>query len=280
MDNIIYILDWFFFILLATNVLYLLVFSIASCLPKSIQPLSAVSYKRIAIFIPAYREDAVIFDSVNACLLQNYPTEKYNVIVISDHMLPKTNMQLRKLPIEVLQVDFEKSTNTKSLKAALKYLDKDVYDIALVIDADNYIGSSYLSEINNAFANSAVEVLQTHRIAKNVNTNMAYLDAISEEINNSIFRLGHANLGLSAALIGSGMAFSYPLFYSAMMNNTSLGGFDRVLEMRLLYKRVFFYYLPETYIYDEKIQKTKSFFLQRRRWQSAQYYRACLNFVV
>lgn len=69
---------------------------------------------------------------------------------------------------------------------------------------------------------------------------MAYLDAISEEINNSIFRLGHVNLGMSAALIGSGMAFEYSLFYKAMMSNTSVGGFDRVLEMKLLYHRIFF----------------------------------------
>lgn len=42
------------------------------------------------------------------------------------------------------------------------------------------------------------------------------------------------NLGMSAALIGSGMAFEYSLFYKAMMSNTSVGGFDRVLEMKLL----------------------------------------------
>ena len=101
---------------------------------------------------------------------------------------------------------------------------------------------------------------------------MAYLDAISEEINNSIFRLGHVNLGMSAALIGSGMAFEYSLFYKAMMSNTSVGGFDRVLEMKLLYHRIFFHYLPDTYVLDEKIQKTKNFYQQRRRWLSAQYY--------
>lgn len=114
--------------------------------------------------------------------------------------------------------------------------------------------------------------MQTHRIAKNWNTNMAYLDAISEEINNSIFRLGHVNLGMSAALIGSGMAFDYTLFYKVMMSNTSVGGFDRVLEMKLLFHRIFFYYLPDTYILDEKIQKTKTFYQQRRRWLLAQYY--------
>lgn len=256
----------------AINILYLLVYSLASLRRRPAKMAPAEEHKRIALLIAAYREDAVIMDTVQACLVQDYPSDRYDVVVISDHMRPSTNEKLRALPIKLLQVDFEKSTNTKSLKAALEYLGKDSYDIALIIDADNIVNSSYLVELNNAFADPKVQVVQTHRVAKNLNTNMAYLDAISEEINNSIFRLGHVNLGMSAALIGSGMAFKYSLFYKAMMSNTSVGGFDRVLEMKLLYHRVFFHYLPDTYVLDEKIQKTKNFYQQRRRWLSAQYY--------
>lgn len=272
LEQILLILDWVLYVLFAINILYLLVYSLASLRRRPVKMAPAKEYKRIALLIAAYREDAVIMDTVQACLAQDYPSDRYDVVVISDHMQPSTNEKLRALPVKLLQVDFEKSTNTKSLKAALEYLGKDSYDIALIIDADNIINSSYLVELNNAFADSKVQVVQTHRVAKNLNTNMAYLDAISEEINNSIFRLGHVNLGMSAALIGSGMAFEYSLFYKAMMSNTSVGGFDRVLEMKLLYHRVFFHYLPDTYVLDEKIQKTKNFYQQRRRWLSAQYY--------
>lgn len=256
----------------AINVLYLLIYSLASLWSKTSMSTLARRYKRFVLLIAAYKEDNVVMDTVQACLAQDYPSDKYDVVVISDHMQPSTNEKLRVLPIKLFVVDFEESTNTKSLKAALEYLGKDSYDIALVIDADNIINSSYLVDLNNAFADSEVKVVQTHRVAKNLNTNMAYLDAISEEINNSIFRLGHVNLGMSAALIGSGMAFDYTLFYKAMMSNMSVGGFDRILEMELLFHRVFFYYLPDTYIFDEKIQKTKAFYQQRRRWLSAQYY--------
>lgn len=267
-----YILDWILYGIFALNVIYLLIFSLASFFPKRYQLPSAIEYKRFAILIAAYREDAVIFNTVEACLQQDYPGTKYDVVVISDHMNSQTNKKLAELPLILLVVDFKKSTNTKSIKAALEYLDYDAYDVVLIIDADNIIKPSYLSDLNNAFADPDVKVVQTHRVAKNLNTNMAYLDAISEEINNSIFRLGHVNLGMSAALIGSGMAFQYSLFYSAMMFNNSVGGFDRVLEMKLLYKRVFFHYLPDTYVWDEKIQKMGGFYLQRRRWLSAQYY--------
>jgi len=272
LEQILLILDWILYVLFAINILYLLVYSLASLRRRPAKMAPAEEHKRIALLIAAYREDAVIMDTVQACLVQDYPSDRYDVVVISDHMRPSTNEKLRALPVKLLQVDFEKSTNTKSLKAALEYLGKDSYDIALIIDADNIVNSSYLVELNNAFADPKVQVVQTHRVAKNLNTNMAYLDAISEEINNSIFRLGHVNLGMSAALIGSGMAFEYSLFYKAMMSNTSVGGFDRVLEMKLLYHRIFFHYLPDTYVLDEKIQKTKNFYQQRRRWLSAQYY--------
>lgn len=273
MEHLLYTLDWLLYILFAINVAYLLVCSLASlCQYKPFVTAPARTSKRFAVFIAAYREDAVILPTVHACLAQDYPDDRYDVVVISDHMQPETNAVLSSLPIKLLQVDFEKSTNTKSLQAALGYLDKAAYDIALVIDADNIIAPSYLSELNDAFSVSGVRVVQTHRVAKNLNTGMAYLDAISEEINNSIFRLGHVNLGMSAALIGSGMAFEYPLFYDAMMDNTSVGGFDRVLEMKLLYKGIHIHYLPDTIVRDEKIQKANSFYRQRRRWLSAQYY--------
>lgn len=266
------IFSWVLYILFAVNVLYILVFSIASRLPKQKTYPPAALKKRFALLIAAYREDKVIEETVKACLAQDYPQEYYDVVVISDHMQPSTNERLRSLPIKLLQVDFKKSTNTKSLKAALKYLGKDAYDTALIIDADNIIAPDYLRRLNDAFATPGIRVIQTHRMAKNLNTDMAYLDAVSEEINNSIFRMGHVNLGLSSALIGSGMAFEYKLFYKAMMSNTSVGGFDRVLEMKLLYKGVRFHYMPDLRVRDEKIQRPRNFYQQRRRWLSAQYY--------
>lgn len=196
MEHILHISDWFLYILFAINVVYLLVYSVASRCRKPSVPVEGKDYRRFAVLIAAYREDAVIMETVRACLAQNYPGDKYDVVVISDHMQSETNAALSALPVKLLQVDFEKSTNTKSLKAALRYLEKDAYDLALIIDADNIISSSYLSEVNNAFSVLGVQVVQTHRIAKNLNTDMAYLDAVSEEINNSIFRLGHANLGM------------------------------------------------------------------------------------
>ena len=68
-----------------------------------------------------------------------------------------------------------------------------------------------------------------------------------------------SNLGMSAALIGSGMAFEYtPCFIKAMMSNTSVGGFRPGLGIRSFFIIASFPLLPDTYVLDEKIQKTKT----------------------
>ena len=271
MEHILNIFDWLLYIWFAINILYLLVYSLASRRRDLPLPPPAKEHKRFAILIPAYREDAVIHECVHSCLEQDYPADCFDTVVISDRMQPETNASLAVLPVRLVEVHFEKSTKSKSLNAAMAAIGND-YDIALVLDADNVIPYDYLSDINDLFANPEVEIVQTHRSAKNLNNDMALLDAISEEINNTIFRLGHAKLGLSAALIGSGMAFRYDLFRDTMADIKAVGGFDRELELTLLYRCKRFYYLPETFVFDEKIQNTGDFSRQRRRWLSAQWH--------
>ncbi|WP_106829379.1 glycosyltransferase [Parabacteroides pacaensis] len=262
------VLEIILFILFAINVLYLLFFSVLSC--KSVKSYKSLSVqpKKIAILIPAYKEDGVIMECVESCLNQEYPKDKYDIVVISDRMTDETNRLLSTLPIRLIEVFFKNSTKSKALNYAMGQLGE--YDIALVLDADNTIAPDFLTKIDLVFHTPSVEIVQAHRMAKNTNTHMALLDAVSEEINNSIFRKGHVNAGLSAALIGSGMAFKYPLFKQVMLTIDAVGGFDRALELTLLYEKKKVDYLPDADVLDEKVQYREAFSNQRRRWMSAQ----------
>nr|WP_129733748.1 glycosyltransferase [Parabacteroides goldsteinii] len=266
------ILHWLeiiLFVVAVLNVVYLLIFSIASHLHLERNgSLSSVT-KRIAILIPAYKEDRVIMECVASCMNQNYPTDKYDIVVISDRMKEGTDQILSSLPIELVNVHFENSTKAKALNFAMDQIG-DLYDIAVVLDADNVIYADFLQNINNFFSTPGVRIVQAHRKAKNLNTNLSVLDAVSEEINNSIFRLGHATMGLSAALIGSGMAFNYTLFKEIMLSINAVGGFDRALELSLIKEGEKIYYLQDVDVLDEKVQSHANFSDQRRRWLSAQ----------
>lgn len=261
-------MDIALFILFSINVFYLLIFSLASSRRKRTENKVVSSFRRIAVLIPAYREDQVIMECVESCINQEYPKDRYDVVVISDQMESDTNTTLSSLPIILEIVRFENSTKAKALNLAMSHLTG--YDIALILDADNMIRPSFLQEINRAFESKTISVFQAHRVAKNTNTNLAFLDAVSEEINNSIFRLGHVNMGLSAALIGSGMAFDYDLLKTELAMIPAVGGFDRALELTLFKSGKRIGYLPDSYVLDEKIQTHDAFFRQRRRWMSAQ----------
>ena len=132
------ILEIILFICFSVNILYLLVFSIASVFGKrEKREEKAVSYRRIAILVPAYKEDRVIMECVESCLHQNYPRDRYDVIVISDRMEPETNEKLSALPLILEVVHFGNSTKAKALNLAMSHLSG--YDLALILDADNII---------------------------------------------------------------------------------------------------------------------------------------------
>lgn len=267
---ILYWIETILFICFFINIAYLMFFAIASfCKSKRIDRISSSDQKRIAILIPAYKEDLVILECVHSCMQQKYPADKYNTVVISDRMEEKTNVALSALPIKLVQVFFQNSTKAKALNYAMEQIGDD-YDVAVVLDADNVIDTDFLERINEAFSTPDVQIVQAHRKAKNLNTNLSILDAASEEINNGIFRLGHANVGLSAALIGSGMAFGYSLFKNIMLTIDAVGGFDRALELSLIKEGKRIYYLPDVEVLDEKVQNHANFSNQRRRWLSAQ----------
>ena len=259
------------FTLFSIKVLYLFVFSVASRLRVAKQEERREhGMRRIVILIPAYKEDKVIMECVESCLCQDYPSTHYDAVVISDKMSDDTNRTLSSLPIQLEIVHFENSTKAKALNLAMSHLEG--YDIALILDADNTIGPDFLRKINQAAFTDTTVAYQAHRTAKNLNTNLAYLDAVSEEINNSIFRQGHVNLGFSSALIGSGMAFQYDFIKNELAGIHAVGGFDRALELSLFKYNKRIGYLPDAYVLDEKIQNQKDFANQRRRWLSAQFH--------
>lgn len=259
-----------FLIFLGLATLYILLFSIASLFYKQKKYSDNGKMKSIAVLIPGYKEDEVIFEVANLALLQEYPSNLFDVVIIADSFQPETISQLKKLPIKVIEVSFEKSTKSKALNAAMAELTRE-YDIAVVLDADNVMANDFLTKINAAFEYGYIAV-QGHRTAKNMNTSWAILDAVSEEINNNIFRKGHRVLGLSSAIIGSGMAFKYNYFKTMMSTVTAVGGFDKEIELKMLKEGHKIVYLDNAMVYDEKVQKSEVFGNQRRRWLSAQFH--------
>ena len=268
-QEVLYIFEYICWILASVAVAYPLIYSLASLgTRKSYYPTANKQHK-FAILFPAYKEDRVILPVVESFLQQHYPQELYKVIVISDHMQDTTNEHLAQLPITLLKVNYENSSKAKALNFAMNHFGRDEFDAVVILDADNIVDTNFLLEINKVF-DAGVQAIQAHRTAKNRNTDIAVLDGLSEEVNNSIFRRGHVRLGISSALIGSGMIFNYQWFHDNVKHLVTTGE-DKELEVLLLKQRIFIEFLDEVYVYDEKTQGEKGFYNQRRRWLATQF---------
>ena len=268
--KIIYVIVTGYFIFCS---LYVLTYSVAGLFYKNPVFNKATTCRKIAILVPAYKADEVIEDLADNVLLQDYPD--YDLIIIADSLRDDVLNRLKHKPVKVMPFHDEHRTKALALNTIMTQL-PDIYDIALILDADNLIqGKDYLNRLNDIFE-TGVRAVQTHRTAKNTNTVLALLDAASEEINNQLFRRGHAALGLSSALIGSAMAFDYGLYREQMRTITATGE-DKELEMRLLKLRVPVIYMEDMIVLDEKVQKSGSFVNQRARWIANQLMQAKNN---
>ena len=270
--SVLHIFEIIIWCIIACSVAYVVFFAIISLFyDKEDQvAIHAAALKdkmsRFLILYPAYKEDRVIINAVEQFLLQEYPTSHYTVAVISDHMQPETIDILRKMPITLLTPTFEKSSKAKAMQYAINEVQGE-YDNVVILDADNVVRPDFLSQLN--ILCTIYDAIQCHRCAKNANNDVAVLDGASEEINNTIFRKAHNRLGLSSALIGSGMCFNYELFKKNVFQ-LSTAGEDREMEALLLHQEVFIKYAPDIHVFDEKVSSQDNFQRQRMRWMTAQ----------
>nr|WKN35510.1 glycosyltransferase [Tunicatimonas sp. TK19036] len=264
------ILSYVLYSFFALTVIYTAFFSLAGKLKRSKQISDSANKANIAILIPAYKEDAVIVSVAKSLLDLDYPIENYTVFVIADHLKESTMATLREFNIKVVPVNFDVSTKAKSLNYCLDKIDEREYDLVLICDADNVLSKSFLNKVNNAFQ-KGYKAIQGRRVAKNVDSDYAILDGASEIINNHIFRKGPSALGLSASLIGSGMAFATEEVKKALSTIKAVGGFDKVLQLSMIQRGHQIIYLEDAIVYDEKVSSAQNFKNQRKRWLSSQY---------
>ena len=249
---------------LLLNVLYLLFFAVAGHRKRPARPaVAATAPRRMCVLMPAYHADAVIRETAPEASRHRYAGPA-DVHVIADGLRPATVQALRQQNVGVVEVAFARSTKGKALLAALDALPAQAYDVAVILDVDNVMGPDFLTQVNAAFA-AGYRVVQGHRTAKNLDSPFAVLDACNEEINNHIFRQGHVSMGMSSALIGSGMAFDYRYLHQLLQDIGDTPGEDKEIDFRVLRDRCKIAYLPDALVYDEKIPNSKVFATQRTR---------------
>lgn len=264
---ILYTIDWMLFVPVSLTVLYILAFAFLSLYRSRAEAPKAKHQNRFIVLIPSYKSDHKILETVNSVLGQTYSQRNFDIVVISDHQGEIINMKLAQMPITLLTPNFDKSSKAKSLQYAILNLPQfKIYDAVVLLDAGNIVDPEFLEQINDAYESAGTKAIQTHVMARNRDTSIARLDAVFEEINNSVFRKGHQSIGFSASLNRSGSVFHFVWFKQHVMKIRSMVGEDKELEGMLMHEGIYIDYFENIHVYDEKTRKVKDFNNQRGRW--------------
>jgi len=271
MLNLLFTIQLIFLIWLACSVTYVLLYAVTGYFYKTNQQRKVDNnpYPKAVVLIPAYKEDSVICQVAESAIAHPYKGQK-EVVIIADQLQAATMNRLSKMDLTLVEVKFEKSTKAKALNFAMSTLEDETFDMAMILDADNLMKENALNCMAEEYRSGKLAI-QGNRMAKNMNTSFAFLDAISEGINNHIYCKGPNAVNLSSRLVGSGMAFDYSLFKALMAEIDAIGGFDKELELALIEQKVKIHYASDAIVFDEKVSKPDDFANQRTRWISAQY---------
>lgn len=215
-----------------------------------------------AIIVTAYEQTALL-PAVVASLLQ-VKYSNYLIYIVADNCDIST-LNFTDPRVILLRPEKVLASNTRSHLYAIANFRRD-HEILTIIDSDNLTDPNYLNELN-VFFDAGYEAVQGVRAAKNLNTTYACLDAARDIYYHFYDGEVLFQLGSSATLSGSGMAFKTAL-YKACFDNLDItgAGFDKVLQAQILRMNKRIAFAKDAIVYDEKTSDSAQLVNQRSRW--------------
>lgn len=223
--------------------------------------------RRLRIVIPAHDEERVIQGILGDLGGSDYPKDLVGTWVIADHCSDRTIDLSRELNAAVV----ERVDGAAGKGAALAwFLDEHPLEhdeILIVFDADNRISPEVLGQIADEIDNGHRAIQCYVDSANPDDSTLAEASALSYWAANRMVQLARSNLGWSADLGGTGMAFSAGLI-------DEVGGFqqslteDQNLGARIVLAGERVEWLHDVKVRDEKPTSVGVAIRQRARWMS------------
>jgi cellulose synthase/poly-beta-1,6-N-acetylglucosamine synthase-like glycosyltransferase len=215
-----------------------------------------------AIIVTAYEQTALLPAVVESLLKVNY--SNYLIYVVADKC-DISDLNFNSDKVVLLRPESILASNTRSHLYAIANF-KRAHEILTIIDSDNLTDPEYINELNQYF-NAGYTAVQGIREAKNLNTTYACLDAARDIYYHFYDGEVLFELGSSATLSGSGMAFTTALYKSCFDDLDITGaGFDKVLQAQILKKNGRIAFAKRAIVYDEKTTNPVQLVNQRSRW--------------
>lgn len=200
--------------LLALPFLAMLLFQAVSALLSTRRtPLPASAESHFLIVIPAHDERVGIAQTVQSCKAQDYPTDRFSVLVIADNCTDETAEIAQSEGAEVVvRQTPDKRTKGYALEYLIERLQEsgrfDQFDALVVIDADTVASADLLRKFD-AKIRQGHDWIQCYYTVANADASWrTRLMTYAFSLINGVAPFGMFKLGLSSPLNGNGMCFT------------------------------------------------------------------------
>ena len=229
---------------------------------KGFKTVNNTSEADYAIIVTAYEHTNTLPPVIDSLLRLQY--NNYLIYIVADKC-DVSNLHFADERVIVLRPPETLASNTRSHFYAIKNFKRN-HDRLTIIDSDNLVEPDYLTQLNVCFDAGFVAV-QGERKAKNLDTTYACIDAARDVYYHFYDGKILFEVGSSATLAGSGMAFTVKLYRECLEHLDVTGaGFDKVLQKEIITRGYRIAFTNKAIVYDEKTSQSDQLVKQRARW--------------
>jgi glycosyltransferase involved in cell wall biosynthesis len=168
---------------------------------------------RFAILVPARDEEAAIAATLSSLRALAYPRERVRIVVLADNCTDRTADVARAAGAAAWTRRGGEAGKGAALAWGLERLARTGPDVdaVVIVDADCSVAPNLLAALERRLRDGAQAVQVAYGVANPDASPVAALRHASFVLVNGVRPLGKTTLGLSAGLLGTGMAFSRDL---------------------------------------------------------------------
>lgn len=189
---------------------------------SSITPAADDGRPRLAVLMPAHDESAAIGDSLRALLPQLEPSDR--ILVVADNCTDDTAAIAKACGAQVTErQDPVRRGKGYALDHGIRQLALDPPQVVVVVDADCLMAEGSLDLLARECARFArpVQALYLMQAGQGAAQGMR-IAQLAWVVRNEVRLLGMTRLGMPCQLMGTGMAFPWPLIAGASLASGSL----------------------------------------------------------
>jgi cellulose synthase/poly-beta-1,6-N-acetylglucosamine synthase-like glycosyltransferase len=231
------------------------------------EPDTACRHRDIAVIITAYNNGRIAIPLIESLLRQQYG--QIHIYLVADGC---DRSQLPQFPanVSVLIPAQKLNSKVKSIRLGIDRFVRE-HEAVIIFDPDNVAHPEFLKIINGYLAKGFLAV-QGRRIAKNLDSLYASLDALGEVYYNHITRQALYQIGSSAVIAGSGMAIETALLRKILSapelapTKRVIAAEDKIFQEHIVRSGKRIAFAGNALVYDEKVSTGAQVTRQRTRW--------------